>query len=251
MKTILACRPSCTGRFVANRLAEAGLLDGLILESGAIARRRKLERMKRGKGWLGIARVYIDAAALMVYGRWFEHRLARSSTAPRGWNDFPPGLPRIEVADINETRSRDFLREQGCEVLVVLGTGILGQATLAVPSRFVLNIHGGRVPAYRNVHCDFWAFRRRDFENIGSAILYLDRGIDSGDVAIQESISWQPGDGLFEIKQKNLQLSGELIERAIRQAEQGTLPRARQEAEEAGFHPTPGLFDLLWALVHG
>ena len=107
-----------------------------------------------------------------------------------------------------------------------------------------LNIHGGIVPAYRNVHSEVWAVLNGAPDDIGTSILHLDEGIDSGAVALQRRIQPVTGD-FFTLRWRNLELSAGLIVEALERQEAGTLPAERQ-ADDAGvgFYPTPGWREL-------
>ena len=69
---------------------------------------------------------------------------------------------------------------------------------LSIAKRYTLNIHGGIVPKYRNVHSEFWAISKNDFKNIGTSIIHLDPGIDTGDIAIQEILEINSNDTIFQ-----------------------------------------------------
>ena len=120
------------------------------------------------------------------------------------------------------------------------------EGLIALPPRGVLNVHGGMVPRYRNVHCDLWAYLRRDHGRLGTAVLMLDAGIDTGAVATQRAIDYRPGDRLRDCKAKNLELAAELIQDVLSRLEAGTLePAAQPSPERAALCPTPTFSDLL------
>jgi methionyl-tRNA formyltransferase len=100
-------------------------------------------------------------------------------------------------------------------------------------------------PAYRNVHCDFWALYRRDFENVGVSIIHLDPGIDSGDVALQGRVEVSAGDSIFKVKARLAQLAADLALEALAQAREGTLPRQPQDSGDSGFYRTPTARQLM------
>ena len=242
MKRVLACRDSGLARYVAHQLADAGLLNSIVVESGTEARRSKLERQFGSASLLRKPQVALDLFALAIYGKLSARHLQRTVFNDERYSHFPE-LPRFDVDDINEDRSISHLTTESPDVLVILGTAILKAPVIAIPTRGVLNIHGGIVPQYRNVHSDFWACYRGEPEMVGISIMYLDEGIDTGDIVTQATVD-DPA-GLFDAKAKNAQLAARLIVDVLVKLEAGELPRETQAKSESGFYPSPGLRDLV------
>ena len=156
-------------------------------------------------------------------------------------------VPRSSFDDANGADCVARLRELEPDVLVVLGTSILEPPVLSIARRASLNVHGGIVPAYRNVHSDVWAVLNRDERSVGTSILHLDEGIDSGAVALASRV--EHADGFFDLRWRNLQLSASLLTKALERARDGELPREPQRASGSGFWPTPGAGALLRLLL--
>jgi methionyl-tRNA formyltransferase len=51
-----------------------------------------------------------------------------------------------------------------------------------VPARGTVVAHPGVCPEYRNAHGCFWALARRDLDRVGSTLLQIDEGVDTGPV---------------------------------------------------------------------
>lgn len=164
---------------------------------------------------------------------------------------FPDGIQQLRVDDINDASCEDFLERQKPDYLVVMGTALLKKNIIDIPMVATLNIHGGLVPSYRNVHSDFWAYIHDDRENIGTSILYLDEGIDTGEIVCQASAAVDAEDGLLAAKKKNLLLAGELIVTALTREELIDNRQAQDKALQR-FFPTPGngaFMRLLWITI--
>jgi hypothetical protein len=117
-----------------------------------------------------------------------------------------------------------------------------------------LNIHGGLVPKYRNVHSEFWALKNNEPHEIGSSIIYLDSGVDTGDLAIQEKIDVSDTTSVMRATVANLKVAARLAVKAAHLLESGQLPRLRQSELNgpAGFFQTPGFLALVpvWFTGH-
>jgi len=243
MKVVFLCRDGAAARYIAHELHADGYVDAIVVESGREARKRKLRRAWTGTPWWKSPVFVLDLVALAIYGKLWSRFVARAMRVYPGRDVFPGDVPVHCVDDANDAECLSILEGLSPNVLVVLGTSILKGPTLAIPTDLALNIHGGIVPDYRNVHSDVWAVLRNDVANVGTSILHLDEGIDSGAIALQERVAG--AHGFFELRWRNVELSGQLIRKALSMHAEGTLPRDAQDESVVGFHPTPGVGALL------
>lgn len=244
MTVALLVRESPAARLLAQRVAESYELVAVVVESGRDARRAKLGReLRRGFPWR-LPVTILDLAALAAY-QWFwsRYRARRDceDAVPQAW----PDTNMAHVNDVNDSLSVALLTRLRPDICLVFGTGILRGRTLRLGSRYVLNIHGGIVPAYRNVHSEFWAVLRSDLGNLGTSIIHLDEGIDSGAVALQRRLTVDPAESLFSIRYRNTRLAVEVALEALAFAARGPLPADPQDSAKRGFYRTPGFVDLM------
>jgi len=239
MKVVFACRNGLSGYYIAGRLARKNLLSAIIVESGKTARKNKIRRIFQQSAFWQIPGNFLNFAFLFVYQTLQERAMRDFVAAKELEAKFPNGILEFHVDDINELSCKEFLEQQNPDYLVVMGTALLKAHIINIPSIAVLNIHGGLVPKYRNVHSDFWAYIHDDCDNIGTSILFLDEGIDTGDIVCQASAGVHAQDGLLAAKQKNLLLAGDLIETALTRKELIDNRRA-QDRDLQQFFPTPG-----------
>ena len=244
MKVFLACRAGSGSAFIAHSLQNQVRLDGLVIESGKDARARKIERLKRDTPIWRAPLVLADLLALAVYARLQGAYLNKFVTQALGTTSFPHLSPTLHVDDINEPACQALLQEHAPDILLVSGTALLTEEILSIANRYVLNIHGGIVPAYRNVQSELWAYINGDIENIGTSIIHLDAGIDTGDVAIQATVQAVGNESLFELKTRNLALAAALICDLLKNTDED-IPRVPQSENRAGFFPTPGTMQFL------
>lgn len=244
MTVALLVRNSPAARLLAQQVAEAHELLAVVVESGRDARRAKLRReLRRGLPWR-LPLTILDLAALAAY-QWFWSRYrARRDLAvavPQAW----PASTITQVDDVNDATAVALLTRLKPDICLVFGTGILRGRTLRLGSRYVLNIHGGIVPAYRNVHSEFWAVLRNDLGNLGTSIIHLDEGIDNGAVALQRRLMVDPDESVFSIRYRNARLAVETALEALAAAARGPLPAEPQDPAKRGFFRTPRFADLM------
>ena len=97
----------------------------------------------------------------------------------------------------------------------ILQSFVIKEPLISYQTKYFLNIHGAIVPNYRNVHGPFWSYYFKDFQNMGSSILYLTKGIDNGNVASISNLDEKPS-SLKDLHLKTLVLSNNLTDKLIR-----------------------------------
>lgn len=248
MTTVLLCRDGASARYLAHQLALEGSVQAIIVERGAAARRRKLGRWLAQSAWWQMPQRCLDLLALQWYSHAGEAHLARQLLRVHGCMRYPADVSLHAVQDANDPSCVSLLTSLAPRVVVVFGTSVLRNQVLGLPIPYLLNVHLGIVPHYRNVHSDAWAFLRRDYERIGTSILYLGVGIDDGDVALQAAVPVTPGETIFDVKWRNLETAGRLAAQAVRLARDHALPRTPQAVAAARAYKTPGFVEL-WRLA--
>jgi folate-dependent phosphoribosylglycinamide formyltransferase PurN len=244
MKIVFLSNTSGPAKFLANCLNEKGLLDATIIEETSVKTKAKFFREIKSISWRKIPKKIIDLCAIWIYSILARLYIEKYLLKPNNIKEFPKDIALHRVKNASSLQCISILRNLSPELIIVFGTSILKPEVLSIAKRHTLNIHGGIVPKYRNVHCDFWAVSKRDFKNIGTSIIHLDPGIDTGDIAIQDLVKINSGDTLFSIKKKNIELSLKLIIQAIEMAKAENLPKIQQIKIIDSFQRTPGFIDF-------
>jgi methionyl-tRNA formyltransferase len=102
----------------------------------------------------------------------------------RLYPDLPP-VPRIRVENVNDPETLNFLRDRKPDAVLVSGTNLVGRAIVdwAFSRRGILNLHTGLSPYVKGgPNCTNWCFAEGAFHLIGSTVMWLDTGIDSGPI---------------------------------------------------------------------
>lgn len=127
------------------------------------------------------------------------------------------------VDDVNGEACRMLLRERKPAVVLVMGTRLIGQATLLAAGAPFVNYHAGITPKYRGVHGGYWARATRDPANFGVTIHLIDAGIDTGAILYQERISAALDDNFSSYPYLQLAAGLPLLARAGKDALKGEL----------------------------
>ena len=244
MKTVFLTNNSGPAKFITNNLHVKGLLDATIIEDGSEKKITKIIREIKSISWKRIPEKILDLFTIWIYSQLTKLYIEKHLLKPNNIKTFPKGIALHRVKNASGLQCLSILKSLEPELIIVFGTSILKPEVLSIAKRYTLNIHGGIVPKYRNVHSDFWAVSKKDFTNIGISIIHLDPGIDTGDIAMQGLLKVSSDDTLFSIKKKNIELSLQLITQAIEMAKTGSLPKTQQSKLIDGFYKTPRFIDF-------
>jgi len=148
------------------------------------------------------------------------------SALERGLPVFQPGHP-WEVTD--------QLRHLAPEVFVVAAYyHILKPELLAIPSKCSLNVHASLLPKFRGAAPIQRAIQAGEIQT-GISIIYMDDGMDTGDVALQRTIPIGPNDTGGTLTDKLACLGAEVIVEALQLLEKSELPRTPQNHDQATY----------------
>tara|TARA_A100001015_G_C15029406_1_gene732308 strand:+ start:1312 stop:2067 length:756 start_codon:yes stop_codon:yes gene_type:complete len=120
----------------------------------------------------------------------------------------------FRTKDINSIDVFNKISNFRPDIIIIRGTTIIKEPLISYNTQYFLNIHGAVVPNYRNVHGQFWSFYFKDFDNMGSSVLHLTKGIDNGNVALMEKLNEKPLN-LRDLHVKTIILSNKLIDKII------------------------------------
>ncbi len=144
----------------------------------------------------------------------------------------------VPVYQPNKAKEPEFLekvKELAPEVIVVAAFGqILPKALLEIPPYGCINVHGSLLPKYRGAAPIQYSIIDGEQET-GITIMYMDVGIDTGDMILQSSLPIakdETGGSLFD---KMAQLGADLLLEALDQLEAGTAVRIPQDNDKATY----------------
>ena len=117
------------------------------------------------------------------------------------------------------------------DVICVVAYGkILPKSILEIPKYGCINIHPSLLPKYRGPAPIQWAVLNGD-KTTGVSIMYLDEGMDTGDIILQEETTIGEKETTGELWGRVSIIGANLIVTALEQIEAGTVQRTKQEGE--------------------
>lgn len=218
MKTVLLCNASPNQRALAHRLYTAGVLDAIgIVELPAARRKNKF-----------LDRLVSITAGLPLRRAWFgmlEH-------FERAFPDFPDVDTATHVG-VNADSVHALIRRERPDLVLVSGTNLLKAPLIDEIGRSgrVLNLHTGISPYIKGgPNCTNWALALGEMGLIGNTVMWLDAGIDSGNIVSTERTPLTGSETLTELQIKVMDHAHDLYVRCVLAAKGGaTLPSVPQD----------------------
>ena len=156
-----------------------------------------------------------------------------------------PSCTVLPVGSVNSMACRTALAMVKPDVVVVIGTRIIGKQTLEAITVPLINCHSGINPKYRGQAGGYWARAMGDPGNAGVTIHLVDRGVDTGAVLYQDRIAPTKEDTFSSVYFLQAGAIRPLAVKAVEDALAGSLkPVAVDLPSQQFFHPT--LWFYLW-----
>jgi methionyl-tRNA formyltransferase len=141
------------------------------------------------------------------------------------------GLPLLKPERVNDPASVEALRALGADLFAVVAFGaILSRELLGVPRLGCINLHGSLLPDYRGaapVQQALWDGRAAT----GVTTLWMDEGVDTGDLALQRWLAIAPEDDAGTLAARLAALGAPLLTDTLVLAHAGRSPRRPQPGE--------------------
>ena len=136
----------------------------------------------------------------------------------------------------NNTEFLDEIKTLAPDVICVVAYGkILPKEILEIPKLGCINVHGSLLPKYRGAAPIQWAVLNGD-KTTGITTMYMDEGMDTGDMILKEEVEIGPEETTGDLWQKLSKIGGEILVKTLKLIEEGKAPREKQ-TEEATLAP--------------
>ena len=146
-------------------------------------------------------------------------------------------MPILQPARIKDRQSIEEIRALVPEIIVVMAYGqILPRAILDIPSVACLNLHASLLPYWRGAAPIQAAIFSGDSET-GITVMYMDEGLDTGDILLQRKIGILPTDTGGSLHDRLAQIAPEALLESLRLLALGKAPRGPQNNALATYAP--------------
>jgi len=191
---------------------------------------------------VGIVREMPKNAANVLFRKIIEKIIERIflSEISKSWNAMQlfyenryssyPDSKKLDVENINSDVAFEFTKELNPDIILVSGTRLIKEKMLGINPRIgILNLHTGLSPYIKGgPNCTNWCISTKQFHLIGNTIMWLDAGIDSGNILRTDFTSFDGTENLSEVQLKVMEHAHDLYISAMEDVIKNTCLNVKQ-----------------------
>lgn len=146
-------------------------------------------------------------------------------------------IPVYQPERLKDIDAIEKLRSFAPDLIIVVAYGkILPREVLHIPPLGCINLHASLLPRYRGAAPIHWALLRGE-EVTGVTTMYVDEGMDTGDIILQEEVPILPEDNVGTLHDKLADTGARLLLDTVARIKTGTAPRIPQPEEGVTYAP--------------
>lgn len=188
---ILWCGDAPNHRALANKLHKHVRLSAIVID-------QKKKANKKVKPFL-LLRIWDLIRFKEIYSAWKKMQRLYNKEFPE-W----PDVPIYRTPSINNQEAYNFTNGFKPQLIVVSGTGIVRDLMLSTPVAIgIVNLHTGLSPYVKGgPNCTNWCIANNQWHLVGNTIMWINSGIDSGNIIVNETVDIRSCGSLAEAQQK-------------------------------------------------
>ena len=220
---LILCGPEANQRALAHKLAEGSSTIGIVVVRHGSGGKPQpmLHRLARGLAGFPLRRAWFGM---------LDHFERRFPSFPKS--------PLLEVTDVNDPAVAELAKRLRPRLTVVSGTNLLKAPLIESLARSgpVMNLHTGISPFVKGgPNCTNWCLATGNFHLIGNSVMWIDAGIDSGNLVATGQTPLDGREGLTGLHVKVMKHAHDLLRRCVRRFLNGEeLPNVAQTEIGAG-----------------
>jgi len=145
------------------------------------------------------------------------------------------GIPIYYTSDFNSREALNFLKNINANLIVsAYNNQILKPKIINFTKYKTINIHPGYLPDFRGVDAVFEALYH-GVQKAGVTIHYVDTGIDTGSIILQEKLRVRKGDTLFSLNVRLWMHGARMLKRVFDMIGEETIAPHRQRLDKAKY----------------
>jgi Formyl transferase len=202
---VLWCSGAANQKALAAKIAERFILSGIVIdERSSVSAGKKISQLP--------SLIWDRFRFRSIYGSWKKLQQYYGQTF-LSW----PDTPILKVPDINSDETGEFTKKLQPGLIVVSGTALVKEKLLGTQASIgIINLHTGLSPYVKGgPNCTNWCIANNDWHLVGNTIMWLNAGIDSGNIIASECISIRTLPDLFEVQKKVIERAHDLYLRVI------------------------------------
>lgn len=173
------------------------------------------------------------------------HRLQPTQVARRA---LELGLSVHKPKSVRDPEFLTQMRALAPDAVVLVAFGqLIPPELLDLPPQGCINLHPSLLPKYRGaspIHAPLLAG-----ESItGVTTMYMDEGLDTGDIILQEEVAIEPTDNAGDLHDRLAVIGARLLCTTMERLSAGQAPRCPQDGAAASYAPKVQKLEVDWAL---
>lgn len=146
-------------------------------------------------------------------------------------------IPVLQPSKVKEPAFQQELIALSPDIIVVVAFGqLLPKSVLELPPLGCVNVHASLLPQYRGAAPIHWSVINGD-EITGVTTMYMDIGMDTGDMILKAEVPIGEAETTGEIHDKLKELGAEVLRDTLRGIILNKVPRTPQNTDEATYAP--------------
>jgi len=146
-------------------------------------------------------------------------------------------VPILQLTKIKDPNAIEGICALTPDAIVVMAYGqILPRDVLEIPKIACLNLHASLLPRWRGAAPVQAAITEGDRET-GITVMYMDEGVDTGDILLQRGTDILPNDTGGSLHDRLAQIAPEALLESLRLLKAKTAPRIPQDNAQATYAP--------------
>lgn len=206
LKIVIWCGAGANQKALANKMSAEFDIDGIVIDMHSGAGKRKK--------FFQLPSVLWDRFRFRkIYAAW-------SNLMKHYDQQFPvwPDKPCLRVSNINDDQTKSFTEDLQPDVIIVSGTTLIRKSLLDIKTPVgIINLHTGLSPYVKGgPNCTNWCIANNAFHLAGNTIMWLNEGIDSGNIIATEAVNIQHATDLNEAHRTVMEHAHDLYIRSVR-----------------------------------
>ena len=145
------------------------------------------------------------------------------------------GIEIFQPENLKKENFEEILKSQNPDIIVVAAYGkILPEYVLNYPKYGCINVHASLLPKYRGAapiqRCIIDGEKKS-----GVTIMYMEKGLDTGDMLISEEVEITEEDNFETLHDKLAEIGKNVLLKALEMLENGTAKREKQDGEKSTY----------------
>ena len=134
-----------------------------------------------------------------------------------------PAVPIMNAENINSDDVYQFTKEIAPHLIIVSGTRLIKEKLLSLqPESGIMNLHTGLSPYIKGgPNCTNWCLSTRQYHLIGNTIMWIDKGIDTGNIISTEFTNFTGHESLRDVHSCVMEHAHELYVKCISYINEG------------------------------